>query len=407
MPPTTQIPDSLSDSPLRIAVISPNADRRDAAISALDRFPNGRIREYVTYPPDVEAVAQVLIEDFDVVIIDLDSDSEYALELVENICADGSTNVIAYSENAEQNLLLRCMRAGAREFLPMPITSNAMAEALVRVSTRRLEISANKMAKRSPVQKMRGRQFVFLSAKGGSGVTTLACGFAVSLAQEFERRTLLIDLTLPLGDAALNLGIKSQYTTTNALEHSGRLDASFLSSLLMHHESGLFVLAAPTELAPVKVSNDAIFKLLRVAQQEFDYVVVDAGSRLELKGAYPFDESATFYLVTQIGVPDLRNSNRLIRQILAEGGLTLEIVVNRYNAGSQGIEEEDVTKALTQPAHWRIPNDYAAVRRMQNSATPLTQQNSKIAYAIRGMAQSACGQPDVPKERKKGLKFFL
>ena len=407
MPPTTQIPDSLSDSPLRIAVISPNADRRDAAISALDRFPNGRIREYVTYPPDVEAVAQVLIEDFDVVIIDLDSDSEYALELVENICADGSTNVIAYSENAEQNLLLRCMRAGAREFLPMPITSNAMAEALVRVSTRRLEISANKMAKRSPVQKMRGRQFVFLSAKGGSGVTTLACGFAVSLAQEFERRTLLIDLTLPLGDAALNLGIKSQYTTTNALEHFGRLDATFLSSLLVHHESGLFVLAAPTELAPVKVSNDAIFKLLRVAQQEFDYVVVDAGSRLELKGAYPFDESATFYLVTQIGVPELRNSNRLIRQILAEDGLTLEIVVNRYNAGSQGIEEEDVTKALTQPAHWRIPNDYAAVRRMQNSATPLTQQNSKIAHAIRGMAQSACGQPDVPKERKKGLKFFL
>src|ERR1035441_797890 len=104
MPTTTLIHDSLSDNPLRIAVISPNADRRDAAISALDRFPNGRIREYVTCPPDVEAVAQVLMEDFDVVIIDLDSDPEYALELVENICADGSTNVIAYSENTEQEI---------------------------------------------------------------------------------------------------------------------------------------------------------------------------------------------------------------------------------------------------------------------------------------------------------------
>jgi pilus assembly protein CpaE len=405
MSTSAPVPDSLSAIPLHIAVVSTSEQQRNAVISALDRFPNGRIREYVTYSPGIDDVAQILKEEFDVVIIDLDSDPEHALELVENICVDGSTNVIACSAKSDQDLLVRCMRAGAREFLPTPLTSDAMAAALVRVSARRLEVSTQKMTKRSIVQRTRGKMLVFLSAKGGSGVTTIACGLAVSLAQEFRQRTLLIDLDFPLGDAALNLGIKSTYTTTNALENPDRLDAKFLSSLLVQHDSGLFVLAAPSELARVKITKDAIFKLLRVAHQEFDYVVVDAGSRIDLQDAYPFDESSIFYLVTQIGVPELRNSNRLIKWLLAEGGHKTEIVVNRYNAGSEGIEEGHVTQALTQSARWKIPNDYAAVRRMQNSATPLTQQDSHIAQAIRLMAESACGLQAVPK-KKRVFKFF-
>jgi pilus assembly protein CpaE len=370
----------------------------------LEQFPNGRVREYISYPPGVDDVAQMLKQQFDVVIIDLDSDPEYALDLVENICVDGSTNVIVYSAKSDPEILLRCMRAGAREFLSMPFSPNAMGEALVRVSARRQETPRHKKTKQGLAHRAPGKLLVFLSAKGGSGVTTLACGLAVSLAQEFRQRTLLIDLTLPLGDAALNLGVKSEYTTSNALENSSRLDESFLSSLLVEHVSGLFVLAAPSELAPVNISNDAIFKLLRVAREDFDYVVVDAGSSPDMRNAYPVDDSATFYLVTQIGIPELRNSNRVIKQLLNEGGSKLEIVVNRYNAGSEGIEEEQITKALTQSARWKIPNDYVAVRRMQNSGTPLTHENSKIADAIREMAESVCGQSVVKK--KKGFKFF-
>ena len=72
---------------------------------------------------------------------------------------------------------------------------------------------------------------MFLSAKGGSGVTTLACNFAVSLAQESRQRTLLIDLNLPLGDAAINLGIKAEYSIVSAFQNSSRLDSNFLSPL--------------------------------------------------------------------------------------------------------------------------------------------------------------------------------
>jgi Flp pilus assembly CpaE family ATPase len=102
----------------------------------------------------------------------------------------------------------------------------------------------------------------------------------------------------------------------------------------------------------------------------------------------------------------LRNSHRLISQLSATGGPRLEILLNRYDARSQEIDEEHITKALTRPPDWKIPNDYAAVRHMQNTATPLTEGNSPISRAIRKMTQSICGQSADVQEKKKKFSLF-
>jgi pilus assembly protein CpaE len=401
MSSSNQTPESLTSTPLTIAVISPDSFHRDEAIAALSRFTNGSIREFISYPKGASAVAEALRQDFDVVIIDLDSDPDYALELVENICTDGQTNVIVISEQPDPDKLLRCMRAGAREFLPMPITIEAMSEALIRVSARRVDLPTEKTTKRTIAQESsRGKLLLFMSAKGGAGVTTLACSLAVSLAQEFKQRTLLIDMTLPLGDAALNLGLRTEYSTVNALQNFHRLDGSLLDSMVTSHESGLHVLAAPSEMTTARFESDGVFKLLRVARQEYEYVVVDAGSRMEAQDAYLLDDSAVIYLVTQIGIPELRNSNRLIKQLSIDGGPKVEIVVNRYDSASGEIEEGQIQKALTRPVQWKIPNDYSAVRRMQNLGTPLNREDSHIARTIREMGETICGLAPAPKKKK-------
>jgi pilus assembly protein CpaE len=382
---------------LSVAVISPDMRRRNAAMGALEDCQAGRTKEFVAYPPDLTDVPRMLGQDFDVVLVDLDSNPKQALDLVETISVHGLATAMVYSEQADLDLLLRSMRAGSREFLALPFDSGVMAEALVRAS-------ALRSAARPP-KKADGRLFVFLSAKGGSGVTTLACNFAVSLAQDSGQKTLLIDLNLPLGDAAIDLGIKARYSTINALQNVGRLDASFLSTLLVRHSSGLSVLAAPSELATAQFTEGAVDKLIEVARQEFDYVVVDAGSRLDLQQSRLFDESATVYLVTQIGIPELRNSNRLISKLSTAGSPKLSIVINRYETRNVEISEEQINKALTKPAEWKIPNNYAAVRRMQNTATPLMQDDSEISRAIRQMTRAVSGQPAI-QEKKKGFSFF-
>ena len=382
---------------LSIALIGPDEERRHAANSILVQTQGVQVREFSAYPPDLDQVPWLLDQNHDVVIMDLDSNQEYALELVESICARGQVTVMVYSAKTDSELLVRCMRAGAREFLTLPFSCSTMAEALVRAAARR-------SSSRSP-KKADGALLVFLGAKGGAGVTTIASNFAVALAQESSQSTVLIDLDLPLGDAALNLGIVSEYSTVNALQDSSRLDSSFFAKLLIKHSSGVSVLAAPGKFPQYQASTEAIDKLLAVARQDFENVVVDAGSRLDLTETALFRDATTVYLVTETNIPGLRNANRLIAQLFSSSRPKLEIVINRYESRPAGVAEEHITKALTRTADWKIPNDYAAVRRMQNTATPLALGDSPISRQIRRMARSASGQSPDPA-KKKGFSLF-
>jgi pilus assembly protein CpaE len=388
----TQDPDALGANVLTIALIGPDQQRRGAVAIALTGLQAGVTREFSAYP-ELDEVPRMLEDNYDVMIVDLDSNPEYALDLVETICSTGSPTVMVYSAHTDSELLVRCMRAGAREFLTQPFSTGTIAEAMVRASVRRPTAR--------PVKKTAGRLFVFLGAKGGSGVTTLACNFAVSLAAESGQNTLLIDLHLPLGDAALDLGITAQYSTVNALQNASRLDSNFLSRLLTKHSSGLSVLAAPGKFTPMQTNPEEVDKLLTVARQDFDYVVVDAGTRLDLADTTLFDQASTIYLITQVSIPELRNSNRLVSEFFTKTSSKLEIVLNRFTPRSLGVDEDHITKALTRPATWRIPNDYATARRTQNTATPLSLEDSPISRVIRQMARAASGLPANPEKKKR------
>jgi pilus assembly protein CpaE len=162
------------------------------------------------------------------------------------------------------------------------------------------------------------------------------------------------------------------------------------------------VLAAPSEFGQSKpITIEAVDKLISVARQNFDHVVVDAGSRLDFKGSALLDESATLYLVAQVGVSELRNANRLISQFFSARGRKLQIVLNRYIPGALGLDEKNIAKALTKPVQWRIPDDYADARRTQNTATPIALGDTPISQAIRQMARTACGLPDLEKKKRR------
>lgn len=245
-----------------------------------------------------------------------------------------------------------------------------------------------------------GRSYVFLGAKGSTGVTTVACNFAVALAQESRQSVLLIDLDLPMGDAALDLGIRCDRTTLDALENAERLDPTFLLSHLVEHSSSLRVLAAPGEFRPVNIVDSAVDRLLAVARSAFDYVVVDAGSRHDWTGTRLFDEAACIYLVTQVGIPELRNAHRLVTESIPQHAAKMEPVLNHYAPDLFCISDELISKSLTISPKWRIPSDFFSVGDLQNQASPLTQTDSPIARAIRRMARAASGLSGEPQKKK-------
>lgn len=391
---TSQQAEGLGSNLLSVLLIGPDSRRRLAVEEALAGSPcqlSGQMSSY----PDLDQATQL---QEDVVILDLDSDVEPALELVETICGNSNATVMVYSTNLDPEMMLRSMRAGAREFLTYPLKQSALADAIVRAAARRSTMRAPRKAE--------GRLHVFCGAKGGTGVTTIATNFAVTAAREGGNKVLLIDLDMPLGDAALQLGITPQYSTADALQNAARMDANFLPRLLAKHESGLSLLAAPGTFSSYQLNAETVTKLLQVARQEFDVVIVDAGSSFQLHGTSLFDPDAVVYLVTDVGVSELRNANRIICELFPSGRPKLEVVLNRFTLSTLGMDEEHITRALTRPAQWRIPEDKATVREMQNTATPLAARDTPVSRAIRQLARAACGLTAEPEKKKKILGLF-
>ena len=388
-------PDSIS---LTVAILDSDEQRRKAAAAALARLENLEITEIPFFPEKAGELAKILPDPYNVVLFNVDCDPDLAFEMAENLSAISRTYVMAYSSRADMKLAVHLMRAGAREFFTTPLDAAELAAAMERAAERYAESNQD--------SKEASRLFVFLGTKGGCGTTTLAANFALALAQESEGKTLLMDFGLPLGDAAINLGIKTEYSVVNALQQPDRLDARMLTQMAVKHSTGLSVLASPSEFSDHPLPLHSIDKLVAVACDAYDFVVADVGSRIDLLGTSLFNKSAILYLITQVGISELFNANRMVTKFFFTRDQTLQIVLNRFKPSDLLFDERKIDEALTRPAHWKVPDDYAAARRTRETATPMVLGDSAIARAIREMAKTAAGL-HAEKSEKRGFFRFL
>jgi pilus assembly protein CpaE len=374
---------------LSVALVSPDEPWRVGAATLLTARANVRCHEITHFQSDPRDFAPALAQKFDAVLLDVDCDPDFMLQLAEALGKDGSTYVMAASSQQDMKLAVRFMRAGVREFFTLPVDPNEVVAALNRAADRPVQASSK------PI----GKLYVFIGTKGGVGVTTLAANFALTLAQESEKKSLIVDFGLPLGDLAINLGIRTQYSVINALGDPSRLDGNLLETIVTKHESGLAVLGAPAEFPALQPTTEAFDKLVTIARTNYDFVIVDVGSRVDLFSTALFEQCTTVYLVTQVGITELRNAHRMITQFFAARGRSLQIILNRYTQRALLFDDGQITKTLTREADWKVPDDYAAARRTRDTATPLALVDSALSSTIRELVRKAAEIPaEVPKK---------
>lgn len=382
---------------LSAVVVSADGNRHRTLTRALSSQGVTITREFSEYPI-FETLLKAAAADCQIVVIDLVPDVETALNLVENISGgDPALTVMVYAGNSDPELLMRSMRAGAREFLVHPVLPESLPETLVRASAR---------LESSQVRKAAGKLLLFASAKGGAGVTTLASNFALALRQESGKEIALVDLNLHLGDVSVLLGMTPRYTVLDALRSGARMDMDLIGTMMTQHESGLSLLAGPDEYQPsITLHNGNLRKMLRILRGRFPFVVVDGGSGLGPEAESLLQLADVIYLVTQVDIPSLRNTQRVLSHMQKSevNERTVEIVLNRFDSRG-GIDQEQIERALTAPVRWRMPNDYAAARSSHNTGTPLVLEKSELSTALRHMAQGACGKnPGGGKKRRFSL----
>jgi periplasmic protein TonB len=105
---------------MKVALIGPNEMHRKIVAKAVGGSETRSVREFVDYPTDLADLPRILEQNYDVIMIDVDSDQSYALKLVETIASVTNAMVMVYSKRNDPELMMICMRAGARDFLPLP-----------------------------------------------------------------------------------------------------------------------------------------------------------------------------------------------------------------------------------------------------------------------------------------------
>jgi pilus assembly protein CpaE len=246
-----------------------------------------------------------------------------------------------------------------------------------------------------------GRILTVFSPKGGTGKTVMSSNLATAFAKHGQR-TLLLDLDLQFGDAAIMLGIEPDKTIYDLVVAPGELDPEKLAGYTTRHGSGVDVLPAPIRPEDAELVTEAkISRLLEVAKESYEMIVVDTSPFFHGPMLATLDSTDELLLVCGLDVPTIKNVRLSLQtlELLSFPTERIAIVLNRANS-NVGMKRGEVEAALEQKVRFEIPSD-RAVPLAVNRGNPAVVSDPKADFsrAVREMAKSL--QPAEPAQAKK------
>jgi pilus assembly protein CpaE len=247
-----------------------------------------------------------------------------------------------------------------------------------------------------------GRIVTVFSPKGGTGKTVMSSNLATAFAKHGGKRTLLLDLDLQFGDAAIMLGIEPDKTIYDLVVAPGELDPEKLAGYTTRHASGVDVLPAPIRPEDAELVTEAkLSRLLEVAKESYEMIVVDTSPFFHGPMLATLDSTDELLLVCGLDVPTIKNVRLSLQtlELLSFPTERIRVVLNRANT-NVGMKRGEVEAALEQRVRFEIPSD-RAVPLAVNRGNPAVVSDPKADFsrALREMAKAL--QPTEPAQGKK------
>jgi pilus assembly protein CpaE len=250
----------------------------------------------------------------------------------------------------------------------------------------------------------RGRVLTVFSPKGGTGKTVTATNLATAFAKYEKKRTLLIDLDLQFGDAAIMLGLEPEKTIYDLVVAPGELDSEKLAGYTTRHSSGIDVLPAPLRPEDAElVTEPKVNRLLEVARGSYDLIVVDTSPFFHGPMLATLDRTDELLVLCGLDVPTLKNVKlaQHTLDLLSFPASRVRFVLNRSNS-KVGMKRSEVESALGVKMAFEMPSD-RAVPLAVNRGTPavVADAGCDFSRSIREMAKGLL----TPEQEKKRRRF--
>lgn len=320
----------------------------------------------------VRGLALLKRSEVDVVILSLYPHEEQALKCAEKISQDlPDCTLFVTAPQAKPDLIIRAMRAGAREFWVQPFRLEDLTEGLQ---------SARRLRKQAAQPPSRGKVVALFGVKGGVGTTTLASNLAVTTVHRSKKDVLLLDWNIQLGQAALFLNIHPQYTMIDIIQHLHEIDPVLLKGALAKADCGVHFLNGSTRIEEAEAIKAAhVEPMVGLLRSMFDYIFVDTPPSFDELNLKMLDEADVILLLSTFDVPAVYNAKRCVElfQRLGYGPDKVHLIMNRYVA-HEALDPDAVERTIGQPIFWRIPNqEYSTLIRSINEGIPLSQSIPK------------------------------
>ncbi|MCA9133704.1 MAG: AAA family ATPase [Planctomycetales bacterium] len=315
----------------------------------------------------------------DVGVVSLDSDADKAISLLERMRSEApDCSMLAVSSDGDGQLILRAMRAGAKEFLTLPLSLEDLMAALGRISEAKFGGAAGTGNRHCKVIAVAG-------ASGGVGCTSVAVNLGCILAAKPENTVALVDLDMAIGDADVFLDTIPDYSLVDVTQNVSRLDFQLLKRSLTKHSSGLYLLPRPVQLQDVSlITPDSLRRVFGLLKATFTHIVIDVSKGFSETDQAAFEFANDVLMVVQLDLPCLRNLVRLQTSFDEIDGLRekLKIVVNRVGLESGQIKLRKAKETIGREVFCQIPNDYRTMIEVRNNGVPLLEQAPKAPITL-------------------------
>ena len=224
-------------------------------------------------------------------IVDVSDNFDKYIDFISSLAkAAPNCKIVAFSDAPSVNTIVKLMRAGAKDFLALPIIKTEFIDVLEKISNQFWGCHIENKC----------RVITVFSNKGGIGKTSIASNLALELAKITKENVALVDLNFQLGDITSFLDLQPSFNISYMLQNLDKINSDFmLNTVEKYKDTSLYVLADPPYFKQAEnIPKAQIALLFEKLKETFSYVVVDTDSTFDSKTVTALDNSDLIFLIT-------------------------------------------------------------------------------------------------------------
>jgi MinD-like ATPase involved in chromosome partitioning or flagellar assembly len=224
----------------------------------------------------------------------------------------------------------------------------------------------------------------FVSVKGGVGKTTLALETAASLANNYNKKILLVDANFSAPNIGLYLDLTNDLTLHDAL------NGTMLHNVI--YEAHGFDVIPASMYYHEKVDPYQLARLLEKYKSRYDYIIIDSSPNYE--ELRPVIAAADkIFLVSSPDNVTLTTTMKAAK-IAREQETPIEgIIVNKIRSPKHEFNLNEIEKISEVPVIARIKEHKKMAKSIhENTPMVILDPNNIISKEINGLASAICGE---------------